>query len=72
MISSTPFDAGRDSAATAGNALDYQPGVADEDLEAFGAGALAAEQLPTTGHDLQPQESDYTYPTPRPGARLGL
>jgi hypothetical protein len=71
-MSAAPFDAARDSNAAAGNTLDYQPGVADDDLTAFNAGALAADQLPTTGHD-QPQEaSGYSYPTPHTGSRLGF
>jgi hypothetical protein len=70
---SSPFDAGRDSNAGTGNTHDYQPGVADEDLAAFGAGALAADQLPTGGHDQQPEEtpSRFTYPLPGPHGTLG-
>jgi hypothetical protein len=71
---SSPFDAGRDSNAGTGTGdFDYHPdAVPNETLDAFNAGALAADQLPTAGHDQQPQENDYTYPTPRPGGGLGF
>jgi hypothetical protein len=64
----------RDSNAGIGTGdFDYHPdAVVDEDLAAFNAGAVAADQLPTAGHD-QPQEaSGYSYPTPRPGGGLGF
>jgi hypothetical protein len=70
---SGPFDAERDSNAGVGTGnADYQPGVPDETLAAFGAGALAADQRPTAGHE-QPQEaSGYSYPVPHTGSRLGF
>ncbi len=63
---SNPYSPGRDSNAASGKDFDQ-----DGD-EAFANGALAAEQLDTSGHDRQssPAPSRFTYPTPGPGGRL--
>jgi hypothetical protein len=65
------FDAGRDSNAAPGNAFGEE---SDDDklLKSFTGGATAADQRPTAGDDRQPSAEPYTYPTPRPGGRLGI
>jgi hypothetical protein len=71
-MTSSPFQAARDSDHPAAGNTAYHSGVPDETLAAFEAGATAADQRPTSGHDQQPPETSYTYPTPRPGGGLGF
>jgi len=44
-----------------------------EHQQAFTDRALAADQMPTAGHDQQPPETParFLYPNPGPGGRLG-
>jgi hypothetical protein len=70
-MSNSPFDAGRDSSAGADTAFG-EPGDEDSLLKAFTGGATAADQRETSGNDQDPQSTNYTYPTPRPGGRLGF
>jgi hypothetical protein len=67
-----PYNPARDSNAGVGVGDDYSADLANKDLAGFNAGALGADQLPTAGHDQQPEQTSYTYPTPQPGGGLGL
>jgi len=67
----SPYSTSRDDNVGAGHAFD-QEGDDDQVQQGFTANALAADQLPTSGHDQARSTTPtrFSYPNPGPGGRL--